>query len=261
VNKDTLRQIVNAVAVVLTIAVNGLASTTLLNGKTTGQVSDGIPALFTPAGYVFAIWGVIYLGLIAFAVYQALPSQRENPRLRSIGYIFALSCLANVAWLVFWQYEILPVTIVLMLVLLGSLIAIYLRLNVNRTQVPAGERWTVHVPFSIYLGWITVATIANASALLYRLGWSTGGLGISAAAWTVIVLVAAVAIAAAMSLTRGDLAYLVVLVWAFIGIAVKQTGSPTVVIASGAAAAAVVVLGAVGLVLRLRPAAQRPRVS
>ena len=256
-NKDTLRQIVNVVAVVLTIAVNGLASTTLLNGKTTGQVSDGIPALFTPAGYVFSIWGLIYLGLLAFAVYQALPSQRENPRLRSVGYIFALSCLANMAWLVFWQYEILPVTIVLMLVLLGSLIAIYLRLDVNRTRVPAGERWAVHVPFSIYLGWITVATIANAAALLYRLGWTEGGLGISGVAWTVSVLVVAVAIAAAMSLTRGDVAYLLVLVWAFAGIAVKQTGAPTVVIAAWAAAAAVVVLAVAGFALRGRRGVQR----
>jgi len=257
VNKDTLRQIVNVVAVVLTIAVNSLASTTLLNGKTTGQVSDGIPALFTPAGYVFAIWGVIYLGLLAFAVYQALPSQRENPRLRGIGYIFALSCLANMVWLVFWQYEILPVTIVLMLVLLGSLIAIYLRLGTGREPAVLAERLAVRLPFSIYLGWITVATIANAAALLYRLGWTAGGLGISGEAWTVIMLVAAVAIAAAMSLTRGDVAYLLVLVWAFVGIAVKQTGAPTVVIAAWAAAAAVAVLVVVGVVLRGRRGVQR----
>ena len=210
-NKDIVRQIVIVVALVLTIAVNGLAGTTVLNGQTTGEVSDKIPAFFTPAGYVFSIWGLIYLGLIVYAIYQALPAQRENPRLRSIGYLFVLSCLTNAAWLVFWQYEVLLVTILLMLVLLGSLIAIYLRLDVNRSRVAAGERWAVHVPFSIYLGWITVATIANVSAFLYRSGWSTGGLGISGEAWTVIMLATAVVIAAAISLRRGDLAYLAVL--------------------------------------------------
>ncbi len=248
----SLRQIVNVVAVIATIGVNSLASTTILNGQTTGEVSDKIPALFTPAGYVFSIWGVIYLGLIAFAVYQALPSQRDNPRLARIGYLFALSCLANIAWLFFWQYEILPVTIVLMLVLLGSLIAIYLRLNINRTRVPAVEYWTVDIPFSIYLGWITVATIANAAALLYWLGATQSFLGISAVAWTVVMLAAAVVIAAAMSVTRGDVAYLLVLVWAFIGIAQKQTGTPTVVYAAWIAAGLVVLLLVVGVVLRRR---------
>ncbi len=251
-NKDTLRQIIVVVAVVLTLAVNGLAGTTVINGKTTGQVSDGIPALFTPAGYVFSIWGVIYLGLIAFAIYQALPAQRENQRLRSIGYPFALSCLVNMAWLFFWQFEILPVTIVLMLALLGSLIWIYLRLDVNHTRVSRGEYWTTHVPFGIYLGWITVATIANASALLYRLGWTTGGLGISGAAWTVIMLAAAVLIAAAMSFTRRDIAFLAVLVWAFVGIAVKQAGTPAVVYAAYSAAAVVALLAVAGPVLRGR---------
>jgi benzodiazapine receptor len=224
-NRNILRQIVNVVAFIVTVAVNGLASTTVLNGQTTGAVSDKYPGYFTPPGYVFAIWGVIYLGLLGFAIYQALPSQRENPHLRRIGYLFALSCLANVAWLFAWQYEVLPLTIVLMLALLGALIAIYLRLEIGRTRVSAAFKGLVHVPFSIYLGWISVATIANFSALLYSLGVSNSGT--AAEVWTLVVLAVALVLGAAMSLTRGDVAYSLVLVWAFVGIALKPSVMPS----------------------------------
>jgi hypothetical protein len=114
-----------------------------------------------PAGYVFSIWGLIYLGLIAYAVYQALPAQAHNPDLRSIGYIFVLSSLANIGWILLWHYEVFPATVLVMSVLLVCLIGIYLRLDIGRKQVSNGMRWFVHLPFSIYLGWITVATIAN----------------------------------------------------------------------------------------------------
>src|SRR5512139_1923756 len=98
-SKDTIRQYVNLLSVLLALIVNILASALPLNGQNTGAISDRFQVLFVPAGYVFAIWGLIYIGLIAFGVYQALPSQRENPRLRRVGYLFALSCLANIAWL------------------------------------------------------------------------------------------------------------------------------------------------------------------
>jgi hypothetical protein len=261
-NKDVVRQVVVIVAVLLTIAVNGLAgSTELIGGQNTAAVSNNIPALFTPAGYVFSIWGVIYLGLIAYAIFQALPAQRENPRLRRIGYLFVLSCAANMAWLLLWQYEILPVTIVLMLALLGSLIAISLRLGTGRTAAPLAERLTVRLPFSVYLGWISVATIANAAAVLYRAGWASGGLGLSGQAWTVVMLGAAVVIAALMSYFRGDVAYLAVLVWAFVGIARNSlpqfAGATLVTTASWVAAGLVAVLAVAGYALRARRSPQK----
>ncbi len=225
-NRNTLRQAITVVGVVATITVNVLANALPLNGKNTGAISDQFPIYFVPAGYVFAIWGVIYLGLIAFAVYQALPAQAANPRLAAIGNAFALASVANIAWIFTWHYEVFPLTLVVMLILLASLITVYLRLGIGRFRVPAGERWAVHVPFSIYLGWITVATVANASQLLYFLGW-TGG-GIAPQMWAVIMLGVAMVLAVLMALTRRDVAYLLVLVWAFAGIGVKQAATTPV---------------------------------
>jgi benzodiazapine receptor len=243
--RDTSRQWVNVLAVLAVIVINGLANALPLNGQTTGEISDRFQVYFVPAGYVFSIWGLIYLGLIAFAVYQALPSQRDNPRLRRIGYLFALSCVANIAWLFLWHYEIFPLTLVAMLSLLLLLIAIYLRLDIGRAQVSTAEKWLVHVPFSIYLGWITVATIANVTSLLDYLNWN--GWGVSPEAWTVIMLVAGVAIASAVSLSRGDVAYMLVIVWAFAGIAVKHAGTPVVATAASVTTALVALMLLVGL--------------
>ena len=242
--RDTLRQVINVLALVATVAINGLANALPLNGRTTGEISDRFQVYFTPAGYVFSIWGLIYLALTGFAVYQALPGQRENPRLRRVSYMFALSCLANVIWLFLWHYEIFPLTLVAMVALLLSLIGVYLRLEVGRIQVSAAERWLVRVPFSIYLGWITVATVANATSLLDYVGWS--GWGVSPEAWTVIMLVVGAGIASAVGLTRGDVAYMLVIVWAFAGIAVKHTATPVVATAAWVTAVLVVVMLVVG---------------
>jgi len=246
--KDTVRQWVNGLAVIGTIAVNGLANALPLNGQTTGEISDRFKVYFVPAGYVFSIWGLIYVALVGFAVYQALPAQGDNPRLRRIGYLFALSCAANIAWLFLWHYELFPATLAAMLALLLLLIAIYLRLNTGRAQVPTGEKWLVYVPFSIYLGWITVATIANVTSLLDYLQW--GGWGIGAEAWTVIMLLAGTGIASAVSLTRGDVAYMLVIVWAFAGIGVKHGGTPVVATAAWVATALTALMLVVGILLK-----------
>ena len=254
--KPGLRQFVNLLAFLITVVVNGLANALPINGVTTGEVSDSFPVYFVPAGYVFAIWGVIYLALLGFAIYQLLPAQRENRRLERIGWWFALGSLANGAWIFFWHYRIFPVTVILMLILLVSLLAIYLRLGIGRAQVSRAEKWLVDIPFSIYLGWITVATVANVTDLLYHLGWN--GAPLSPQVWAVIMLMIATALAAAMSLTRRDVAYVLVIVWAFVGIAVKQAATPLV--AWAAWALAVVALLALGMgVLRKTslPAANR----
>lgn len=231
--KDTIRQIANVGSVILTIVLNGLANALPLNGLTTGEISDRFNVYFVPAGYVFSIWGLIYLALSGFAVYQALPGQRTNPRLRRIGYLFALSCVANVAWLFLWHYEVFPLTIVAMVALLLLLIAIYQRLRIGQTDVSTSETWLVRVPFSIYLGWVTVATIANATSLLDY--WNWGGWGVSPEMWAVIMLAVATALTAAVTFTRGDLAYGAVAVWAFAGIAIRHTGTPLVSTAAWAA--------------------------
>jgi benzodiazapine receptor len=254
--KDVLRQVVNVVAVVAVLVVNGLANALPLNGQTTGEISDRFQVYFVPAGYVFSIWGLIYLGLLAFAVFQALPSQRDNPRLRRVGYLFAASCAANIAWLFLWHYEQFVLTLVAMVALLLLLIVIYLRLGIGLAAVSPAERWLVHVPFSIYLGWITVATIANVTTVLDFLGWS--GWGVSDETWAVIMLVAAGLIAAAMSLTRGDVAYSLVIMWALAGIGVKHAGTPLVAVTAWVTTAFVGVMLVVGVVLKGRRRSPEP---
>lgn len=224
--KDTLRQTANLVTVLIALTVNTLASALPLNGQTTGEISDRFAVYFVPAGYVFAIWFFIFVGWIAFAVYQFLPAQKENPRLRKLGYLFAVSNLFNAAWLFAWHYNTFGLSVLIMLSLLGLLVASYLRLNVNRSHAKGAEWWSVDLPFSIYLGWITVATVANLTSWLYSIEWN--GFGISAPVWAVIMIAVASILGLLMALTRRDAAYLFVLVWSFIGIAVKQADTALV---------------------------------
>jgi translocator protein len=239
-NKHVFRQLAVVLSVGATIALNILANALPLNDLNTGEISDRFAIYFVPAGYVFSIWGLIYLGLIAYAVFQALPAQRENPRLAATAWLFVLSCAANIAWLFFWHYEQFYLTLPAMLVILACLIAIYLRLGTGRTPVSRPETWAVRVPFSIYLGWISVATVANATQLLFYIGWS--GWGVSAEAWAVILLAVAAALGGLMSYTRRDVAYNLVLAWAFAGIAVKHADTLLVSSAAWIAAALVLVL-------------------
>jgi hypothetical protein len=232
--KDSLRQWINVVAIIVTLAVNILANAVPFNGQTTGEISDRFEVYFVPAGYVFAIWGVIYIGLIAFAIYQALPSQAENPRLRRLGYLFAIANLVNAFWLFFWHYNLFVMSLLAMLTLLGLLIATYLILEIGCTRVPAGERWMIQVPVSIYLGWISVATIANVSDVLYYLEWNA--LGINPESWAVIMLAVAVVLATIMALTRRDVAFLLVFLWSFIGIGIAQSDTRLVSVSAWVAA-------------------------
>ncbi|MGC9467244.1 MAG: tryptophan-rich sensory protein [Anaerolineae bacterium] len=239
--KNRLLSIVNVIITLATIVVNALANALPINGQNTGEISDRFDIYFVPAGYVFSIWGLIYLGLIAFAIYQALPSQQDNPHVRRIGWVYTVSGLANIAWIFLWHYERFVLTVPVMLVILVSLILIFLRLWSGRDQISTADRWAIVVPFSIYLGWISVATVANATQLLYFLDW--GGWGIGAHAWAVIMLVVAAAIALAMSVRHAAIAYDAVFVWAYIGIALKHWDTPAVGIT------AAVLAGVIGLAL------------
>ena len=245
-NKNIIRQSVNVLAVIATIVINGLANALPLNGQTTGEISDRFQVYFMPAGYVFSIWGLIYLGLIIFSVFQALPAQRDNPRLGRIGYLFAASCLANIAWLFLWHYEQFPLTLIAMLLLLVLLIVIYLRLGIGQVEVSSTEKWLVHIPFSVYLGWITVATITNVTSLLDYWNWS--GWGVSEEVWAIIMLVAGLSIASMVTITRGDIVYMLVIVWAFVGIAVKQAETPVVATAAWVVSVLAVLVLALGIV-------------
>jgi hypothetical protein len=222
--------ILNLLGFLGTIVVNALANILPINNITTGALSDLYPNLFVPAGLTFAIWGLIYVLLGVFVIYPLVPRVRRDPQkvefVRRIGPLFFISCLANVGWIFAWHYQILPLSLVLMLILLGCLLAIYLRLNIGKSEATRAERYFVHLPFSVYLGWITIATIANVTALLVDINWSAWGLG--EPFWAVAVIVVGIAIALSVLFTRKDVYYCLVVDWALLGILLKRLSDTTV---------------------------------
>jgi hypothetical protein len=234
-------RLLNIVTLVLALVLNGLATTGVIGGVSTGELSDAFPSLFTPAGYVFSIWGLIYSLLIAFAVYQALPAQRDNPRLERLGYLFVLSNLFNGGWIIAWQLQAIALSQLLMLGILASLILAYRQLGVGRERLGSTETVAIQLPFSVYLGWISVATVANTTVLLLTLGVDGGA---AAALWTAVAIVAALGIGALVLWRRGDIAFALVLVWAFAGIAVRQSGAEPLVVGVAVAASALAAVGA-----------------
>lgn len=251
-SKDTLRQITNALSVLAALTVNVLASVLPLNGQNTGEISDRFQVYFVPAGYVFSIWGLIYIGWLAFTLYQFLPAQKESPRLRRLGYLFALSGLFNAGWLVCWHYNLFGLSVLVMFTLLGLLIASYLRLDVGRAPVSAAEKWCVDTPFSVYLGWISVATVANVTSYLYGIGWD--GFGLDPQVWALVMLAVASLLGLGMALTRRDAGYIFVLVWSFVGIAAKHAAAPLVATGANAAAGFTLALAIYSLIQRRRAA-------
>ncbi|MCE7925802.1 MAG: tryptophan-rich sensory protein [Haliscomenobacteraceae bacterium CHB4] len=216
-----LLPIFNIIALTGVLVMNYLATALPIAGRTPGEVSDMFPTLFTPAGFTFAIWGVIYLLLIGFVVYQARFFNKESPVfLEKTGWLFVLSCVANAAWLPAFHYLQIGLSLLIMLVLLGSLVAIYLSINDGETITSTAGRWLVRLPFSVYLGWITVATIANTSILLSYLGWS--GEPVGPQFWTIVVIAAAVALALLALLRRRDPGFALVILWALYGIFSKR---------------------------------------
>jgi translocator protein len=231
---------------VATVVVNGLANALPIAGRETGAISDAFPVLITPAGYVFSIWGLIYLGLVGYAVWQSLPAQASNPRVRDLVWPVTIGNLANLTWILLWHHLWIGTSLLVMLVLLGSLIVTYLRLRpapgtrTARGEVSRAERLWARGTFSVYLGWITIATVANVTIALYDRGWRDGFLFLPAQVWGVVTLLVAVALGARMLLRYRDLAYAGVLVWAFIGIVVAQ--SSWVYVAATAVVGALVLL-------------------
>jgi benzodiazapine receptor len=229
--KSVLLVIINIVAYIVTLAVNGLAgSTTILGGVTSADISDMYPTLITPAGFTFAIWGVIYTLLLIFTIYQAMPKNRNKPFLNQISILFALSSIFNISWLFLWHYQQVTYSLVLMIGLLATLISIYLRLNIGRADVSLKERLAVHLPFSVYLGWISIATIANVAVALTAIGWD--GWGIEPSTWAVVIIYFALLLTAVVLATRKDIAFSLVVVWALIGILASQSAYPSIVLAS-----------------------------
>jgi hypothetical protein len=202
---------INILFFAVMIVMNYLANALPLNGKTTGALSDSFPNLFVPAGITFSIWGVIYLLLLAFCVAQFTSSGQAV--VSRIGWLFAVTCIFNAIWIVTWHYGRLPLSVIVMLGLLVSLIWI----NITVKDLPYG---LIKAAFGIYLGWICIATIANVTALLVTYNWS--GFGLSEETWTVIMILAG-ALITALTLWRLDNPFIgLSVVWAFAGIMIKR---------------------------------------
>ncbi|QUI24321.1 tryptophan-rich sensory protein [Vallitalea pronyensis] len=215
---------INLMGYCFMILVNILASTFTFHGKTTGDISDQYRTLFTPASYTFMIWGLIYLLLLGFVIYGLMPDQKKNGYIHAIGYKFLISCLLNGLWLVAWQYEKLWLSLAIMLLLLWTLIRIYKVLGDTCSVKKSDRRW-INIPFSIYLSWICIATIANVAVVLQWTGWN--GLGLSDTVWTCIVIVFALLLALYVSMTNNDLAFMLTAIWGLVGILVKHLGHNT----------------------------------
>lgn len=235
--------ILNIIGFLGTIIVNGLANALPINNKTTGQLSDQYPNLFVPAGLTFSIWGLIYILLAIFVIYtlvRAIKVSDGESFINRIGILFFLSCIANIGWIFAWHYEIVPLSLLIMLFLFGCLLAIYIRLAIGIKGPTTKQQYMVHLPFSIYLGWITIATIANVTALLVDINWIRFGL--SEQFWAVAVIVVGIAIALGMLIRRQDIYYCLVVDWALLGILIKQ-------LSDSIPAQSVVITAIIGLVL------------
>jgi translocator protein len=222
------KRLLMILSLVLTLVVNGLANALPINGLTTGEISDSFPILFVPAGYVFSIWGLIYLALIVFAIYIITPKGKQDTRVDKIAWWFVAASLFNTAWILLWHYLQFALTLIPIFGLLISLAAIYLLLGVGMREQSLLDRLVVETPFSIYLGWATVAVVANVTQALYFYGWR--GAPLSEPAWAVIMLVVASVLGVLMILLRKEVAYPLVLTWAFIGIWVAQGQTPLVAV-------------------------------
>ncbi|AYD47826.1 tryptophan-rich sensory protein [Arachidicoccus soli] len=212
----------NAIALLVTIVVNYASNTGMLNGNTMKTVSDKYHNFFTPAGYAFSIWGLIYILLIVFvfAGISSLVKKDNNPIFEQISWWFVLTCLANCLWVFAWLYDYTGLSVILMIILLTSLVKIIFNARLELDHVPFKRIVSVWWPFCFYAGWISVALIADIAAYLTKIEWS--GFGISPITWTIIMMCIAGIINLIIIQKRNMREFALVGAWALIAIAVAN---------------------------------------
>ena len=221
----------NIIAFIIMITVNFLAELLPINGVTTAEVSAKYKNLFTPAPYTFMIWGVIYLLLLGFVIYQLLDLVRGKNRtdiyVKKIGWFFIVACIANSLWLVAWHYDKIGLSLIFMLILLWSLIIIYTSLSkmYPYKNLSLIDKVFVKLPFSIYFAWIITATIANVTVFLVSIGWNA--LGLPDVFWLFFAIGLLLVISLTVFIKYKDYAFLLTIVWAVLGIVVARIGAST----------------------------------
>lgn len=242
--RDTIRQAANVIFAIAQLFTNSVLFANLFGLPQVGELSDTYQTAFIPTGLTFAVWGPIYLGITAYAIYQALPSQRERTIHRQIGWFALLAAIMNTVWTPLWLLQQVSLALVIIVILLISLATIFVRLRNMRGSLTRADQWMVAIPFSGYFAWINIATAANVTTMLIAIGWN--GAGISAAVWSAIVQVVALAIAAVMVMYSrghaGTYAFAAVLVWAFVGVYLGNNAQSALVGTVALIAAATVTL-------------------
>ena len=252
--KSSVLSVASTIVFAGMVAVNYLAVALPINGITTGEVSDSYPNLFAPAGFTFLIWSLIYTLLLGFTVYQWRIKNRTEirPMLEKVQTYFILSSLFNTAWIFSWHYRIIPLSLLLITCMLISLALLVGSLR--ETNLKRWDYLLIRMPFSIYFGWLTVATIANVTVFLVSLGWV--GFGIPAEVCTSAVLLTGAAIGLLAMLKNRDIAYILVMVWAYFGILYRHqsadgfAGQYSMVITTVVISIGLFILGAIWLLLR-----------
>ncbi|HEX8248454.1 MAG TPA: TspO/MBR family protein [Pyrinomonadaceae bacterium] len=221
---EKIRQMLVILATVGVIIINYLAGTGAISNTSVGDISDKYPTLITPAAYAFSIWGLIYLGMILFSVYQALPAQTASPHFLRTRTIYIASCAANCAWIYFWLHERILIATAVIFILLAALA--FINLNLKGANSNA-ETWLVRVPFGIYFGWVTVASILNAAVALIFAGVEVTNT--TATVWACVLIAVAAILGVFIRLKLGIAVYALTVAWALTAIAVKQSGKTLVV--------------------------------
>ncbi len=222
----TSTKIFVAIAFISMVVINGVGNLLPLNGMSTGAVSDSYPNIFAPAGLTFAVWGVIYALLLGYSIYQFGPFKKDceatdSKLMNSIAFYFIISSLANAAWIFSWHFKLIPLSMLFMAIILICLI--FVNSAIKKNKLSNKEKFFLKLPFSVYFGWITVATIANATVLLVSLGWN--GFGISETVWATIIIFVGTLIGVVTMLKNRDIVYGLVLIWAYLGILIKHTSA------------------------------------
>jgi hypothetical protein len=216
--KEKIIKIITSLVFIAMVVVNYLANSLPLNNRSTGDISDAYPNLFAPTGLTFSIWGLIYLLLAGYLIYQFIISDQRKKLFNQINILFLGTSLANIAWIFSWHYDYIGLSVLIMLVLLFLLIKIS---DITRIQkLSLKEKFFILAPFSIYFGWITVATIANITVFLVSVNWN--GFGINDYIWTSIILIVGALIGIWRMLKDKNIIYGFVFVWAYLGILLKH---------------------------------------
>ncbi len=212
-------KILTPLAYIAMVVVNYLANALPIAGRNTGAVSNSYPNLFAPAAYAFSIWGLIYILLAIYVIYQSKKGKDEL--VSKVNGLFVLTSLLNIWWILAWHHDWIWLSVILMLGLLFSLIKISKIFKAH--TFTKKEKWLVRLPFSVYLGWITVATMANITVFLVSINWN--GFGLSEVFWTVLILIVGAIIGSLRTIQNHNVPYGLVLVWAYGAILYKHLSS------------------------------------